>query len=230
MSHSGGVAILGIEGETSVSSTLSVGGAPNGAGVPASRGPFDVVVVGASFGGPRAIEQIVSKLPEGFPVPIIVCQHISEGMTGMWSERLAGSCPLEVCEASDGAMLQPGTVYIAPTGSEAVLKNSRSGLRLALQEANPHSLHAPSIDGLFSSAAQELGCRALAVLLTGMGRDGAEGMLSVRMSGGYTIAESVATADSHSMPGAAVDLGAVIEELPRTRIASRLAELAAIGR
>ncbi len=201
-----------------------------GAGVPASRGPFDAVVVGASFGGPRAIEQIVSKLPDDFPLPIVVCQHISEGMTGVWSERLASTCPLQVCEAADGSALRPGTVYIAPTGNEAVLKNSRAGLRLSLQAASPDALHAPSIDGLFASAAQELGCRTLAVLLTGMGRDGAEGMLGVRMAGGYTIAESVATADSHSMPGAAVDLGGVVEELPRTRIASRLAELAAIGR
>lgn len=210
--------------------TQSEGGGSGGAGVPASRGPFDAVVIGASFGGPKAIEQIVSKLPDDFPLPLVVCQHIAQGMTAVWSGRLASTCPLEVCEATHGVALRPATLYIAPSGSEAALKNSRAGLRLSLAEADPDALHAPSIDGLFASAAQELGCRTLAVLLTGLGRDGAEGMLSVRMAGGYTIAESAATADSHSMPGAAVDLGAVIEEMPRTRIASRLTDLAAVGR
>lgn len=210
--------------------TLSEGGGLGAAGVPASRGPFDVVVLGASFGGPKAIEQIASRLPDDFPIPLVVCQHIAAGMTGVWSGRLASTCRIGVCEATHGATLRPGTLYIAPTGSEAALKNSRAGLRLSLTEADRDALHAPSIDGLFASAAQELGCRTLAVLLTGLGRDGAEGMLGVRMAGGYTIAESAATADSHSMPGAAVDLGAVIEEMPRGRIAPRLVELAAVGR
>lgn len=201
------------------------------AGVPSSRGPFDAVVVGASFGGPTAIERIMRALPDDFPVPIAVCQHMSSGMTALWSERLSEVCGLRVCEAAHRMPFDPGSIYIAPTGLQARLDEgigAGGGFRLSEDDAS--SLHVPSIDALFASAAQTYGSGTLAVLLTGLGNDGAEGMLAVRMAGGYTICESAATAISYSMPSAAQEIGAVTEELPLDRIAPRIIELAAIGR
>ncbi len=200
------------------------------AGVPSSRGPFDAVVVGASFGGPAAVERIARELPDDFPLPVGVCQHISSGMTGLWSERLSGLCSLRVREASHKMAFEPGSIYIAPTGLQTRLKRSAGGYLLHVTPDGATPLYAPSIDELFASAAQVYGSRTLAVLLTGLGADGAEGMLAVRMAGGYTIAESADTAASYSMPGAAVELGAVVEELPLGRIAPRVLELASIGR
>lgn len=200
------------------------------AGVPSSRGPFDAVVVGASFGGPSAFERIIRQLPDDFPLPIAVCQHISSGMTALWSERLAGVCALDVREAADRMVFAPGCIYIAPTGMHTRLKRSGEGAQLRLEPDQAHGLHVPSIDTLFASAAQTFGSRTLAVLLTGLGSDGAEGTLAVRMAGGYTICESADTAASYSMPGSAVELGGVVEELALDRIPARLLELAQIGR
>jgi len=201
------------------------------AGVPSSRGPFDAVVIGASFGGPSAVERIARELPDDFPVPVAVCQHISSGMTALWSERLTGVCQLRVCEATDGMQFAPGAIYIAPTGLQTRLHSKLDGTcQLRLTADTTDSLYVPSIDALFASAAQVFGSRTLALLLTGLGSDGADGMLSVRMAGGYTIAESADTAASYSMPGAAVELGAVVEELALDRIPARVLELATIGR
>jgi len=200
------------------------------AGVPSSRGPFCALVIGASFGGPSAVERIARLLPDDFPLPVAVCQHISPGMTALWSERLSGVCHLNVREAIDGMPFEPGSIYIAPTGLQTKLQNTPERCELRLTADTSDALYVPSIDGLFASAAQAFGSRALAILLTGLGVDGAEGMLAVRMAGGYTISESADTAASYSMPGAAVELGGTVEELPLDRIPARVLELAAIGR
>jgi two-component system chemotaxis response regulator CheB len=183
-------------------------------------------VIGASFGGPRAVESILSAFPRYFPLPIAVCQHMTEGMTGMWAERLSHVCPFPVVEGTARAKFRPGTAYVAPAGRQMRLLAGPNGTQLRVDPDFADSLHVPSIDILFSSAADALGSRVLAVLLTGLGNDGASGMLRIRLAGGYTIAESAETAVSHSMPGSAVNAGAVVEQLPLQRIAERVMTLA----
>jgi two-component system chemotaxis response regulator CheB len=197
-------------------------------GVPANVGPFEAIVIGASFGGPKAVEKILSGLPKYFPVPIAVCQHMTEGMTGPWADRLEGQCALTVREGEPRAKFTPGLVYVAPAGRQMRLRRGPLGSTLRVDPDFADSLHIPSIDILFSSAAEAFGSRVLAVLLTGLGNDGALGMLRIRQAGGYTIAESEATAASHSMPGSAVDCGGVVEELPLPAIAKRVLELGSV--
>ncbi|PKQ17046.1 MAG: hypothetical protein CVT67_02605 [Actinobacteria bacterium HGW-Actinobacteria-7] len=199
----------------------------NTLGVPAHTGPFDVVVIGASFGGPKVIERILGELPRGFPVPAVICQHITAGMTGMWAERLNQTSKVRVREATNRSVLEVGCAYIAPAGLQMRLERGpmTTGDRIRLDPDFADSLHVPSIDILFSSAAKAFGPRVLAVLLTGMGSDGASGMLAIRQAGGYTIAESESTAASYNMPGSAVAAGAVVQVLANEHIGARVIEL-----
>lgn len=195
-------------------------------GVAANMGPYDVMVMGASFGGTRAIEAILTELPADFPLPIAICQHITEGMTRSWAELLDTRCAINVVEATNRCPLQPGTAYIAPVGLQMRIIKGPLGVQTRLDPDFADSLHVPSIDMLFSSASRATGSGTLAVLLTGLGSDGATGMLQIRQAGGYTIGESRETAASYSMPGAAAELGGVVEQLPLDRVAARLMRLA----
>lgn len=198
-----------------------------GSGVPAHTGPFDALVIGASFGGPSAIETILSGLPADFSLPVAVCQHITHGMTEIWATTLSGKCGVPVIEAQDRTRFEPGVVHIAPTGTHMRLVKGKVAKMIRLAPDSARSLHVPSVDELFASAADTFGPHTLAVLLTGLGSDGAHGMLRVRQAGGYTICESAETAASYSMPGSAVAAGAIVEELPLHRIVERIAELTA---
>lgn len=204
-------------------------GAPSAYGVPSQTSAFDLMVIGASFGGPKAVEQLLAALPARTRMPVVVCQHMAPGFITMWAERLDAKSRVGVVEATNRVRLEPGHAYIAPIGQH--LRFMRSGERLLarLDDDFADSLHVPSIDIMMSSAAQQLGSRVLAVLLTGLGSDGASGMLAVRSAGGHTIAESAETAASHSMPGSAAKLGAVVEEMPLDRIIARVSELASRG-
>lgn len=197
----------------------------SGAGVPAWIGPYDAVLIGASFGGPKAIEAILAALPADFPAPIVVCQHITPGHTEQWAQRLGNHSKLIVTEAVNNERMQPGHVYIAPAGRHLRFIRLDGHYRIRLDADLSDSLHVPSIDAMFTSAAKAIGARVLAVLLTGMGTDGAQGLLALRRTGAYTLAESEESAQSYSMPGAAVSLGAVTEELPLDALAKRVAEL-----
>jgi two-component system chemotaxis response regulator CheB len=134
------------------------------------------------------------------------------GFTRTWAERLDDICSLKVAEARSGQVLTPRMIYIAPIGKQLrfSLQDTRGTIVLFPDLAN--SLHVPSIDVMFSSAAEVFGSRTLAVLLTGLGHDGAKGLLDIHRAGGRTIVESAETAVSYSMPGAAVALGAAQEE------------------
>lgn len=195
-------------------------------GVPAHTGPYDAVVIGASFGGPPAVSKLLAALPADYPTPVAICQHITAGFTSIWAERLADNCALPVIEAADGMIFEPGRVYIAPSGFQTRFGPGVGGrVRFRVDVDFADSLYVPSVDFLMSSAAQAFGSHTLAALLTGLGHDGACGMLAIRQAGGYTLAESEATAASFSMPGAAAGLGAVVELLPLDRVIARLVEL-----
>jgi len=200
----------------------------NSSGVPVWTGAFDVVLIGASLGGPPAVEKILAELPAEYPTPVVICQHMPPGHTEQWARHLDTKARLSVREAQRNKRLEPGVAYIAPGGLHLRFQRAEDGgYRMRLDADFADSLHVPSIDLMFSSAAQVFGSRVLAALLTGMGTDGATGMLAVRRAGGHTLAESAQTAMSYSMPGAAVGLGAVVEELALESLARRVAELGA---
>lgn len=182
------------------------------AGTPLGSRQPEIVVIGASAGGPDAIEIVLSELPYNFPVPVVVCQHMPEGFTRVWAERLDAVCSLAVSEARSGQALMPRSVLIAPIGTQLRFHRHGSGAAVVLSPDAEGSLHVPSIDVMFSSAAVTFGSRTLAVLLTGLGSDGAQGMLAVRRAGGHTIVQSRESSVAYSMPGAAVALGAAHEE------------------
>ena len=208
----------------SASTTISA------SGVPFSTGPFEAVVVGASLGGPGVIQRLLAALPASFPLPIAICQHMTDGITGAWAERLDHAVPLEVIEAYDRAAFEPGCVYIGPAGRHLTVERGPHGLRLRLRADTTGAHHVPSIDALFASAADTVGSGAVAVLLTGLGHDGADGMTRVRNSSGYTIAQSSEEASAASMPDSADARGAVVERLGIGEIAQRLVELTSSAR
>ncbi len=202
--------------------------APDGAGPqePAVRRQFEVVVIAASTGGPVAIQRVLADLGPRLPVPAVIAQHMPPGFTRAFAERLNSRLPLSVREAGDAESLLPGTVYIAPAGSHVRLERRRNALCTRLGEApDAGGLHQPSADALFGSAARASGRSVLAVLLTGMGRDGARGMAELAAAGAYTLAQDEPSSVVWGMPRAAIELGAVRETLPLGEIGPRLRRL-----
>jgi two-component system chemotaxis response regulator CheB len=181
----------------------------------------DLVVIGASLGGPRALATLLRGLPGGFPVPIAVVQHIADGFTEGLATWLASESRLDVREARDRDVLRPGRVLVAPTGFHLLVADGVA----RLSDAPPVDTFKPSVTPLFLSAARSYGARACGVILTGMGRDGADGLKAIRDSGGPTLAQDEATSAVFGMPRAAIELGAVDRVLPLEEIARTLVEL-----
>ena len=174
----------------------------------------------ASTGGPHALATILGALHESFPIPILVVQHITAGFTEGLVSWLAESVPLTVRTAQDGVELAPG-VWIAPEGADLLLE---AGGRLTLGRSTGPAVHRPSADALLTSMAESAGRNAVAVVLTGMGRDGAAGVRAIRAAGGMTIAQDEETSTVFGMPKAAVEGGAELV-LPLDRIAGHLLRL-----
>jgi two-component system chemotaxis response regulator CheB len=190
---------------------------------PSTAARVDLVVIGASLGGPRALATLLRGLPAAFPAALAVVQHIADGFTEGLASWLAQESRLEVREARDGDMLRPGRVLIAPTGRHLVV----GGEGVArLSDEPPVDTFKPSVTPLFASAARHYGARACGVLLTGMGRDGADGMRRLREAGATTLAQDEATSAVFGMPRAAIELGAVARILPLDEIPRVLQELA----
>ena len=181
----------------------------------------ELVVVGASLGGPRALATLLRGLPPDFPVPVAVVQHIADGFTEGLASWLGTESRLDVREAVDGAPLLPGRVLLAPTGRHLLVADGVA----RLSDAPPVDTFKPSVTPLFVSAARVYGARACGVLLTGMGRDGAEGLRAIKDAGGPTIAQDEATSAVFGMPRAAIELGAVDRVLPLDDIPRVLVEL-----
>jgi len=186
----------------------------------------NVIVIGSSTGGTEALREVLSALPERMP-PILVAQHMPEMFTHSFATRLDGLCKLQVREAKEGDRLQEGYVYIAPGHSHLMLKAAHSvGYAAALSSGDPVNRHRPSVDVLFRSAANVAGKNCIGVMLTGMGRDGANGMLEMRQVGAYNIAQDEASCVVFGMPKEAIANGSVHEVLPLNAIANRLVALA----
>ena len=198
--------------------------ASRGPGTPLGGSPLSAVVIGASTGGPQTVERIVRALPADFPVPVAVCQHMPPGWTRMWAARLDPLCALRIKEAENRERFRRGTVYIAPYGTHLRFRRDGREVFVRLDADFADSLFVPSIDYMMSSAAEAFRSGALGVLLTGLGSDGALGMLAVRNAGGYTIIERPDSAVASSMPGSAAEIGAAVEAAEADEIASIIVE------
>jgi two-component system chemotaxis response regulator CheB len=181
--------------------------------------PYPLVAIASSLGGPKALAGVLRTLPKDFPAPICICQHISNGFTEGLAQWLGAESMLRVVEASDGAEMVPGTVYIAPSGTHLLVRPKG---RLSLDPSPPVRGFRPSCDLLLASAAEAFSTRALGVILTGMGRDGARGLKEIRERGGRTLAQDQATCAVYGMPREAVRLGAAEEVLPLDQIGPTL--------
>ena len=189
----------------------------------APSGPFAVLGLVASTGGPRALSQVLGALAPTFPLPILVVQHITSSFLEGFASWLGTVCPFPVSLAHENEVPIPGRVYLPRADLHLRLEQGR----LRLDHGEPVCIQRPSGTILFRSMAKSLGNGALGVLLTGMGEDGAEGLADIRAAGGYTIAEDASTAVVHGMPGAAVQRGAACEVIPLPDIAPRILELVA---
>ena len=202
--------------------------ASGGSGTCRSDGPRVPEMLGivCSTGGPAALIQLLGGLGPNFPLPILLVQHMTASFLEGFSYWLESVCPLSVDVAMDGCIPVQGTVYVSPGERHLRLEHGR----LRLDAGDPVMFQRPSGTLLFRSMARDLGPAALGVLLTGMGEDGASGLLDIRRSGGYTIAEDKSTAVVYGMPGAAVQMRAVCESLPLPAIAPRVLDLVACKR
>src|ERR1051325_17774 len=185
---------------------------------------IDLVAIGCSTGGPPALQHLFQSLPK-LPVPFVVAQHMPSTFTRLFAERVNKLTDYEVKEAGDGETLLPGTVYIAPGGMQSEVRRSGEALQMRVFPAQANDLYAPSVDRLFKTAAEACGERMIAVIMTGMGDDGAEAMRDVRARGGKTIAESSETAIIFGMPAEAIKTGAVDEVLPLPEIPAAIRKL-----
>jgi two-component system, chemotaxis family, protein-glutamate methylesterase/glutaminase len=177
-----------------------------------------LVAMGSSTGGVEALLTILSRFPADCP-PTVITQHMPPSFTRSFADRLNRTCAPTVAEASDGAPLAPGHVYIAPGGSRHLRVGGSAGQRCLLVEGDLENGHRPSVDILFQSVAQHAGANAIGVILTGMGRDGAEGLLAMREAGARTIGQDEASCIVYGMPKVAHQMGAVERQLPLHRIA-----------
>jgi two-component system, chemotaxis family, protein-glutamate methylesterase/glutaminase len=187
---------------------------------------FPVVAVAASAGGLRALERIFGDLPSGFPAAILVVQHLDRRNPSILAQILARRTSLPVREARDGDCLEPGSIYIAPPDRHLVV--GADG-RLGLTRGELVHYLRPAADTLFESAAEAFGGRAIAVVLTGTGLDGATGVSAVKRRGGTVIAQDEASSEYFAMPDAAIRTGDVDFVLPLAEIAPKLISLAALA-
>jgi two-component system chemotaxis response regulator CheB len=185
---------------------------------------IEVVTIGCSTGGPPALQNVFQALPL-LPVPFVVAQHMPPTFTRLFAERVNKLTRYEVKEGSDGEILVPGTVYIAPGGMQSEIRRVPEGLQLRVFPAGTSDLYAPSVDRLLESASKVCKERMIAVIMTGMGDDGAEAIRRVREAGGRTIAESADTAIIFGMPAEAIKTGAVEQVLPLGQIPDAIQRL-----
>lgn len=192
---------------------------------PAGPMPLDLIVIGVSTGGPIALQRVIAALPADFGVPILVLQHMPPGYTRALSERLNRASAIDVQEAQDGDRLLTGRVLVAPAGLQLGFRAGASGPVVSLSETCPvPSYYRPCIDHTFAEAARVFGARALAVVMTGMGADGALGVRSIRAAGGHVWAQDEATSTIYGMPRAALETGCVEQVFPLDQLARRLAD------
>ncbi len=191
------------------------------------KGIIDAVAVGTSTGGPPALQVLLQKFPAGVSFGLLIVQHMPQGFTGPLARRLDSICDIHVKEAEDGDRVEPGLALIAPSGLHMTTRKIRSSAlgiegKIKLEAEPINFAHRPSVDVLFQSVAKVYGCRAIGVILTGMGSDGAKGMQSIKEQGGFTIAQDEATSTIFGMPKVAIENGFVDRIIPITSMAEEI--------
>ncbi|MEQ4616798.1 MAG: chemotaxis response regulator protein-glutamate methylesterase [Corticimicrobacter sp.] len=189
-----------------------------------------LIIIGASTGGTEAIRHVLEPLPPDCPA-ILITQHMPAGFTRSFAQRLDGCCAMTVREATHGERVLPGHAYLAP-GGESHMRLARSGANyiVELDASEPVNRHRPSVDVLFNSAAKMAGKNSIGVILTGMGKDGAAGLLAMRQAGARTLAQDEASCVVFGMPREAIAMGAAEEVVSLNEMSSRvLARLAGMG-
>jgi two-component system chemotaxis response regulator CheB len=187
------------------------------------HGNIDVVAIGASTGGPPALQSILQRFPENIDFAILIVQHMPKGFTSPLANRLNSLCRFPVKEASEGDPIDKGTALIAPSGLH--MRVSSDGKRIRLTEDPLTEIHRPSVNVLFTSVAENIGARSVGVVLTGMGSDGAKGIMAIKSAGGLTIAQDEATSTIFGMPRAAIETKCVDKVLPITEISKEILNL-----
>ena len=188
-----------------------------------------LVAIGSSTGGVEALLAIISQFPSNCP-PTVITQHMPGTFTSSFAQRLDRSCAAEVTEAVDGAVLAPGKVYLAPGGATHLEVTGKGPWRCRLKSDDLVNGHRPSVDVLFDSVARVAGARAVGVILTGMGKDGAVGLLAMRQAGARTLGQDEATSVVYGMPKAAAELHAVEKQVPLGTVAAEILDICDIKR
>jgi len=205
----------------------SSGAQPNTGSVPqdilptVAKNNEQLIAIGASTGGVEALQVLLTALPKNMP-PILITQHIPPAFSARLANRLDAQCKLSVVEAKDGQKLEHGVVYIAQGGRQLKVKRLNSVWVCCVDDSPPVNLHRPSVDVLFSSLRIEKVKKPVAIMLTGMGDDGAQAMLHLKQESGFTIAQDKESSLIWGMPGAAVDIGAAVKVLPLHEIPAAL--------
>ncbi|MEF9942817.1 MAG: chemotaxis response regulator protein-glutamate methylesterase [Burkholderiaceae bacterium] len=182
-----------------------------------------LIAIGSSTGGTEAVREVLTRLPADAPA-VLITQHMPPGFTASFAARLNGLCRMTVKEAVAGERVLPGHAYIAPGGRHMRLTRSGASYMIEIDDADPVNRHRPSVEVLFNSVAKHAGRNALGVMLTGMGKDGAAAMLTMRQAGAHNVAQDEASCIVFGMPKEAIALGAVDAVLPVTRIAEHILE------
>lgn len=205
----------GVNGNRGVVEAATTRLLPAGA---AMRHSNTIIALGASTGGTEALQTVMLKMPKNSP-PVVIVQHMPANFTKMYAERLNKNCPMEVYEATDGMRLKPGVAIIGAGEFHLRLMKDASGFFVSSKRGEKVSGHCPSVDVLFESVADVAGNNAIGAILTGMGADGAKGLLTMRRAGAYTIGQNKETCVVYGMPMEAYKIGAVCEQAPLDRVA-----------
>ncbi|HON12914.1 MAG TPA: chemotaxis response regulator protein-glutamate methylesterase [Treponema sp.] len=189
-------------------------------------GPIEIIAIGISTGGPNALREVFAKLDKDLPAPIVVVQHMPPGFTEEFAKSLDKLCPLEVKEAAEGDIIKPGRILIAPGDKHIEVEKRPLATVVHLSDAPPVNGHRPSADVLFASVAKEFGNRAMGVIMTGMGKDGAKELGTILKAGGLTLGQDEVTSIVYGMPKVAWEMGHVMEQVPLSKMAERICTLA----
>jgi two-component system chemotaxis response regulator CheB len=186
----------------------------------------DIVVLGISTGGPQALKQLIPSLPADFPVPVVVVMHMPVGYTEIYARRLNDLSPLHVREAAEGDVVEAGIVLVAQAGRHLTFRRRAGGHVVGHLDSRPiDTLHRPSVDVMFQSAAETFRDRVLGVVMTGMGSDGKQGAAWIKSQGGLVYTESEETCVVYGMPGSVVEAGLSDRSLPLERLAQGIREV-----
>jgi len=198
--------------QTSAAAPVSLSAAPSG---------LKIVALGASTGGPDALAEVVKHFPANMP-PVVITQHMPPTFTNLFAQRLDRISQMSAKEAEDGDRLVPGRIIVAAGGKQMIVRRDAKGYYISSKEGEKVSGHCPSVDVLFTSVAEAAGKNAVAALLTGMGADGAEGLLKLKEAGAYTIGQNEESCVVYGMPGVAQKIGAVTTQLPLEKIGEHI--------